>query len=592
MGQEVKTLSAQDAELFENMDRLLLQIQNMPDNTLPKPEARRAMLGLPSARYLRVSSERQGLKYGVPSQRRDIDQACARYGFEPPLLEYKDEISAAGKLVRTDFKRMLAEARAGRFKVLFVGRIDRFGRDETAGWLYVRQLVLAGVTVFFCDETEDLAAGLDCNWQDTFSRGIQASAALVRLIRRNISKSVTERHAAGIWVGNYAFGWKGGANGNPEADPEQMPAVRRAVAILLEDRLTCGQIADALTAEGFAYIKGRRFTKNNVLNMLRNPLLDGDWPIYVNDPARRSVLRGRATPILRPGERERINEILGGRARRERRPQLRRPDYVYIFDHLLRCGENTESGEECGSIFSAHTSVLVKGQPGQYPNYGHSRGKGCCAAHCNQTWYVAERTLAGVFDQLIAHAHLPLVALDHIGAYLAEQAQSVAPNRDALLRGYQADLDRIDLAFRRGAYVREGDAAASMWDRERAAILARIEQLPPPPVLPTPEEIAVVRDLPEIWTKATASERRDILTIMFSAIYITRDGGPRSGHAGRVLTQKRQSILRLEARPEYRLLVAYAFGGFKKQSVDPLRLVATKIAPDFLAWLFLNRKAA
>jgi DNA invertase Pin-like site-specific DNA recombinase len=572
-----------DAEVFAHMQRLLQRIENMPDNTVSKSLARRRMLGLPAAEYIRVSSEPQAKNYGMASQRGDIRLACEEFGFDPPIYTYEDHISASGKLVRTDFERMLADARAGKFKILFVGRVDRFGRNEAAGWLYMYELVLTGVHVYFCDG--DLAAGLDQEWREDFSDQLRAAAGVLRTIRKNINKSVRERRRDGVFIGHIAYGWRKGPDKNPEFNPEEIGAVDRIVELCLQDQLICRQIADKLNDEGYVFRGGRRFTKSNVNDILRNPILIGAWRIN-KDTEREVILLDRSPARLRPGQWARINEILDSRAKSLRRPLQRRRKAEFIFDRILRCGEiDPATGRECGLVFGGSFGA-PKHRPGVVFRYFHPRGKGCCAGHFHKTWSLSEPLLLELLRPGFAGAKLPEMATQRIAQYLAEESLATGPDPVILRANYDLDLARINLALRRGAYGKDPAVAEKLWEKERDEIQAQIDALPAPPVLPADDEVAQVRDLPEIWAKANRAERREILATLIAAIYVTKSGGAIRGAVGQELVHGVQGISRIEPRPEYQLLLAYALKDVAMSgSGCSLRHAIAQLAPEFCGWL-------
>jgi putative DNA-invertase from lambdoid prophage Rac len=100
----------------------------------PRPEARTA------AMYLRVSKGEQTTK----NQRPDVERIVRARKLE--LVDrYDEQVSAAAK--RPEFERMMADARAGRFRVLVVWALDRFGRSMVGNLGAVLELDRLGVEV-------------------------------------------------------------------------------------------------------------------------------------------------------------------------------------------------------------------------------------------------------------------------------------------------------------------------------------------------------------------------------------------------------------------------------------------------------------
>jgi DNA invertase Pin-like site-specific DNA recombinase len=255
-----------DAEIFARMEVILRRIEATPSRLLERMEARLALVTAATAAYYRVSDGRQADKYGPSAQRRDIARRVDANKWRAPSLEYEDHITATGKVLRTDFIKMRADARAGKFKVLLVGRVDRFARNQLMGWLYIYELIAAGVYVYFCNE--DIIAGLDLGWKDGASEKLKLAENYVKVLTENINRSVIEREAAGIHVGQPPYGWRSGRGGTYyELVPECEPGIRRAFELALEDRLKVASIAAALNREGLRW-KGELFDKSRVHSIL------------------------------------------------------------------------------------------------------------------------------------------------------------------------------------------------------------------------------------------------------------------------------------------------------------------------------------
>jgi len=118
--------------------------------------------------YIRESTAGQGEKFGPDARRAAIVRACADLGLEAPDVWYTDLVSGTGALKRSDFQRMVADARARAFEVLVVYDTSRLGRNEADAFTYQAALVAAGVRIFYVMERawsdeEDRAVVLGMN---------------------------------------------------------------------------------------------------------------------------------------------------------------------------------------------------------------------------------------------------------------------------------------------------------------------------------------------------------------------------------------------------------------------------------------------
>jgi len=96
--------------------------------------------------YIRESTAGQAERYGPSLQRAEQARYAERYGLCATGLEYIDLVSGKDTLRRTDFARMLADAKAGAFEVLLCYDTSRFARNVADAWVYRDNLAQLGVT--------------------------------------------------------------------------------------------------------------------------------------------------------------------------------------------------------------------------------------------------------------------------------------------------------------------------------------------------------------------------------------------------------------------------------------------------------------
>ncbi len=99
-----------------------------------------------AAIYLRVSSDQQT----TDCQRPDVEQLARARGHRVVHV-YEERVSAVKH--RPMYEKMLADAKKGKFKVLVIWALDRFGRSMTANLNDVLELDRLGVEVVSVRET-------------------------------------------------------------------------------------------------------------------------------------------------------------------------------------------------------------------------------------------------------------------------------------------------------------------------------------------------------------------------------------------------------------------------------------------------------
>jgi len=96
--------------------------------------------------YVRVSTDRQTCE----NQRPEIEQLVKARGFNVVRV-YEEQASAAK--VRSEYARMMKDAKRGKFDVLVVWALDRFGRSMVGNLADVLELDRIGVQVVSVRET-------------------------------------------------------------------------------------------------------------------------------------------------------------------------------------------------------------------------------------------------------------------------------------------------------------------------------------------------------------------------------------------------------------------------------------------------------
>jgi DNA invertase Pin-like site-specific DNA recombinase len=150
-----------------------------------------------AAIYLRVRTDDQSLE----NQRGDVERVAKARGFKV-VARYEEHVSAAKD--RPEFKRMLEDAHRGKFSVLVVWAIDRFGRSMAGNVRDLKALDAKGVEVVSVKEswldmggpTRDLLLSI-FSWiaeQERVRIGERTRAGLKRAKRDGKRLGRPERH--------------------------------------------------------------------------------------------------------------------------------------------------------------------------------------------------------------------------------------------------------------------------------------------------------------------------------------------------------------------------------------------------------------
>lgn len=190
---------------------------------------------------------------------------------------YTDEgITGTSTKHRDGFKRMVADALAGRIDLIVTKSVSRFARNTVDSLTTVRDLKEAGVEIFF--EKENIWT-LDAKGELLITIMSSLAQEESRSISENVRWGIKKRFADGQVFMPYAhfLGYVKGPDGRPQVDPEQAQIVRRIYRMFLSGHAP-NAIARALTSDGIpspGYTKGRWYAQT-IESILRNEKYRGD----------------------------------------------------------------------------------------------------------------------------------------------------------------------------------------------------------------------------------------------------------------------------------------------------------------------------
>lgn len=155
------------------------------------------------AAYVRVSTEEQAEGHSIAAQLEAIRRYSADQGWEI-YREYNDAGYSAAGDDRPAFRRMLADARAGRFQVLVVHKLDRLYRNLKGLLGTLEQL--RDWDVAFVSLTERMDFSTPIGKVALANIGALGEFFLDNL-RQETIKGKQQRARAGYWNGDLPYGY-------------------------------------------------------------------------------------------------------------------------------------------------------------------------------------------------------------------------------------------------------------------------------------------------------------------------------------------------------------------------------------------------
>lgn len=274
---------------------------------------------LRAAKYRRISEDREGRELGIGRQDEDLDTLAARHGFTL-VASYVDNDTGAStrsRKPRPGYRRMIADAKAGKFDVIIAyttGRLTRRPREH--------------------EDLIDLAQDHGIRFEYVRSPSFDLNTAQGRRIARTLaaqdageSEEMAERVARDAerrarqglnHGGRRCYGYD--TNGL-DVVPDEAEVIRRAAQQLIHG-VPLGAIVRDLNAQGLRTVSGRQWASTTLRDLLLRPRLagravhrgedvgSGQWPAILDadthaalvalltDPQRRTSTGNRASYLL------------------------------------------------------------------------------------------------------------------------------------------------------------------------------------------------------------------------------------------------------------------------------------------------------
>lgn len=323
-----------------------------------------------AAGYCRVSTERDDQANSFASQKSYFRDYIRRVGWE--LIEiYADEgITGTSTKNRTQFSRMMEDARRGRFDRIVTKEVSRFSRNILDTIACTRALKKVGVTVLFLND------GIDTADADSELR-LSIMASIAQEESRKTSSRVTwgqtRRMEKGVVFGRSLLGYDL-QNGTLKINSDGAELVRLIFHKYVMELKGVSSIADFLNDNGKTTITGSKWTPASVLRVLKNEKYMGDLvqkktftPDYLTHEKKKNtgqvpmvILRNHHEPII-------AREIWKAAQSRLCQNNKHTPDVGhsqrYGFSGKIRCGE-------CASVFVSRV---------RYQKDGNRKRRWCCS---------------------------------------------------------------------------------------------------------------------------------------------------------------------------------------------------------------------
>ena len=302
--------------------------------------------------YVRVSTEDQAKEgYSLEVQREYLESFAKREGYEI-FKVYSDDGISAYSIRRPALQQLLADAKAKRFGLALVHKIDRFSRNLKDLLMLVDELSSYGVA--FKSATEP--------FDTTTSAGklmFQQLGSFAEFERNRIAERVFPGMMKGVQKGNWQgarfapFGYAYNKSKKLlEIEEREANIVKLIYTMYLSGKST-HDIAGYLDKKGYKTRTGKQFYNKFVCDILKNQIYTGKivwnkkhydknqktkkhYKYIRNDPSKILVAQGRHEPIIDEEDFAEVQKLLANKTRTWR-PRVKNQEY--LLTGLITCAK-------------------------------------------------------------------------------------------------------------------------------------------------------------------------------------------------------------------------------------------------------------
>ena len=465
------------------------------------------------ATYTRISTDEVNQPYSLGAQSERLASYVASQEDWELVGTFTDQMSGA-KLERPGLTNALRAAKAGRFDLLLVYRVDRLSRSVRGLAEVLETLDAAGVG--FRSATEPFDTTSAAGRMMVQMLGVFAEFERATIIDRVIAGMERKSSKGGWCGGTQPFGYRAvKGEGRLVVDEVEAPLVPVIFDLYATKRLGSHAIANQLSAAGLSTRAGRPWQFKSVLTVLRNRTYLGQVHF------RGTWSDAEHPPLVEKSLFDAVQAILAERGEDVSKRASNSSDY--LLTGLVVCGG-------CGSRF---TGTRATGRSSTYRYYtcgGRQRyGTKSCSA---------DRLPAEALDDAVIHSLLAAYDDTDLFANAVAEAQGRAllghsrhegelAALDAELAKVDAGIDRYLRAFETGAMpeticgtrVKELGSRATALRARRQELADQMDEADL--TAPTPEELSVLRErVTEAVAEGSAASVKGLLQALIHEIRV------------------------------------------------------------------------
>ncbi len=459
------------------------------------------------ALYARVSTDMQAESgKSIAAQLAEMREYAAKRGWTV-VAEFTDPGFSGTNMDRPGLEALLAAAEQRSFDILLVHELSRLSRRLFDTFHIFEKLGKLDIGLASVKEP-------DFDFSTPTGRlFLTILAALhqyyVDLLKMHTRKSKRQRARDGLYnasITPYGYRHSGDADTPPVIVEEEARAVREMFQRYATGRYSAREIADWLNDAGFRARSGRRFSKDTVADMLRNPFYKG-FVAYrqgSRDQSAGELFPGKHEPIVSPELWDLCRRI---RVQRRGAPRTYQPKYrVYLLNGIATC-------DACGRKLRAQGAKSGS----YYREMSRARGfVDCPSAKRGVRSHVVEEQVGAIFRRL----RLPPDWQARLEELLDQDDDR--PTLESRRARLIAERRRLKEQYIRGDFDEDTD----IYERELNRIRRELAELPAPADLETIQRAATtLEELAQVWDEADPADRRDLLRLALREVKVDMPQG-------------------------------------------------------------------
>ena len=449
--------------------------------------------------YARVSTEEQAGEdhFSIEAQINEMREAAAKYEWEV-VGEFVDEGVSGTLRDRPQLEIVLDMVSRKACDIVLVHELSRLSRSvyhtldifEILGKHGVGFASVRDPDFDFADPGKRLFLTIIAAINEYF----------IVLLRDHTSKAKRERARQGLYNASITpFGYEhvGGPKDPPVIIEEEAKVIRMAFEQYATGQYSDIEIAELLNQNGYKTRSGRRFSKDTISTILRNPFFAGKVLYSNKDAGENEVFEGQHEPLISMELWERCQTWRESRRTMSR--SVQKQFRIYLLSNLATC-------DVCGRKLRAQSSTSGT----YYREMSYERGFTDCP---HQRIGIRTDPIDKQIHALIPMIDLPREWLDEVENRVGDDEETIA---------LQRQRDRLEAELRRLQQMRlAGDFDDNMdfYRSELARIRRQLNSLP------TFDQITSLRNtmrsignLHEIWDEAEPADQRDLLRLMLNDV--------------------------------------------------------------------------